>query len=200
MRSIRSQPLSVSARPSLTRVLPTRQAARRSGAKNKMFAGGIFDTSRDDDEEEDHHIIDDALDMDAKDRRFRYDSLNEHIFRLSLTHSCHQREWGDVTRILLGWGFNLSVFAFLLCIYIIYGCVFEQLSADDNSEAFFMSWMWSLAQRFLVFEPILILVGALLPMLFASQSCANMCSESVNTTLGIAFAVLITLAKRLRRF
>ena len=165
-----------------------------------MFAGGIFDTSRDDDEEEDHHIIDDALDMDAKDRRFRYDSLNEHIFRLSLTHSCHQREWGDVTRILLGWSFNLAIFAFLLCIYIIYGCVFEQLSAEDNSEAFFWSWMWSLAQRFIAMEPILILIGALLPMLFASQFCANMCSESFNTALGVAFAVCITLSKRIRRF
>ena len=79
-------------------------------------------------------------------------------------------------------------------------CVFEQLSAEDNSEAFFWSWMWSLAQRFIAMEPILILIGALLPMLFASQFCANMCSESFNTALGVAFAVCITLSKRLRRF
>ena len=88
----------------------------------------------------------------------------------------------------------------MLTVYVVYGCTFESLSSEDSSEAFMISWLWSVVQRFLAMEPIIILVGALLPMLFASQFCANMCSESFNTALGVAFAVCITLSKRLRRF
>ena len=73
-------------------------------------------------------------------------------------------------RILIGWVFNYLGFAFLLTVYVVYGCTFESLSSADSSEAFMISWLWSVVQRFLAMEPIIILVGALLPMLFASRA------------------------------
>ena len=103
-------------------------------------------------------------------------------------------------RILIGWVFNYLGFAVLLTVYVVYGCTFESLSSEDSSEAFMISWLWSVVQRFLAMEPIIILVGALLPMLFASQFCANMCTESFNSALGVAFAVCIQFTKRLKKF
>ena len=87
----------------------------------------------------------------------------------------------------------------LLLVYVVYGCVFEQISAADNSEAFLLSWLWSILQRFVAMEPIIILFGALVPMLFASEACANLCTESCNNALGVGVAVVITFFKRLKR-
>ena len=49
-------------------------------------------------------------------------------------------------------------------------------------------------------EPILILVGILLPMLFATECCANLFTESCNNVLGVGCAVVITFMQRLKRF
>ena len=49
-------------------------------------------------------------------------------------------------------------------------------------------------------EPILIIVGVMLPMLFATEFCAKLCTESINNVLGVAFAVCITFSKRMKRF
>ena len=58
-------------------------------------------------------------------------------------------------RVLIGWVFNYLGFAFLLTVYVVYGCTFESLSSADSSEAFMISWLWSVVQRFLAMEPIL---------------------------------------------
>ena len=49
-------------------------------------------------------------------------------------------------------------------------------------------------------EPLIILIGVLLPMLFATEFCANACTESCNNVLGVGLAVVITFLKRLTRF
>ena len=63
--------------------------------------------------------------------------------------------------------------AFLLTVYVVYGCAFESLSSADSSDAFMVSWLWSVVQRFLAMEPIL--PGALLPTFFAMRrpACPN---------------------------
>ena len=43
-------------------------------------------------------------------------------------------------------------------------------------------------------------LSALVPVLFASQACANLCTESCNNFLGVGFAVCITFMKRLKKF
>ena len=108
------------------------------------------------------------------------------------------RQWRHVARISVGWAINLSAFTFMLLVYISYACVFGAvaMSGDD----FVTSWVMSLAQRFVAMEPIIIIVGVMLPMLFATECCANMCTESCNNVLGIGFAMVISFLKRLKRF
>ena len=79
---------------------------------------------------------------------------------------------------------------------MVYGCEFAHLSVG----AFLQSWLWSIGQRFVVNEPVIILIGVLVPILFATECCANLCTETCNSALGIGVAVCITVLKRLRRF
>ena len=58
----------------------------------------------------------------------------------------------------------------------------------------------SLAQRFVAVEPLIILMGVMLPMLLATRFCSNMCPERCKHVLGVGFAVVITALKRLKRF
>ena len=86
----------------------------------------------------------------------------------------------------------------MLLVYISYACVFGALAQDGHS--FLMSWLFSLIQRSIAMEPLIILIGVLLPMLFATEFCANACTESCNNVLGVGLAVVITFLKRLKRF
>ena len=61
------------------------------------------------------------------------------------------------------------------------------------------SWAWSILQRFAVNEPAIIIVSVLIPLLFATECCANLCTESCNNVLGVFVAMLITFLKRMRR-
>merc|ERR1711935_1255550 len=81
-----------------------------------------------------------------RERKFEYASLNEHLLMLSLTRAVRMREWRHVIRIALGWLLNLSAFVVMLAIFVVYGCTFRSLAADDNSEAFMNSWLISIAQ------------------------------------------------------
>jgi len=54
-------------------------------------------------------------------------------------------------------------------------------------------------QRFVVNEPMIILVGVLLPILFATECCANLCTESCNNAIGVGIAMCITFLKRMKR-
>jgi len=76
--------------------------------------------------------------------------------------------------------------------------VFGALAQDGQS--FLMPWLFSLVQRFIAMEPLIILIGVLLPMLFAAEFCANACTESCSNVLGVGLAVAITFLKRLKRF
>ena len=95
---------------------------------------------------------------------------------------------------------NHFFFTALLLVFAVYGCVFDEASSVDNSDELLMySWAWSIMQRFVVNEPFIIILGVLIPMLFATEFCANMCTESCNSALGIAFAVCMTVVKRLKK-
>ena len=79
-----------------------------------------------------------------------------------------------------------------------YACVFG--TVDHDSDSFALSWLMSLAQRFVAVEPLIILMGVMLPMLLATRFCSNMCPERCKHVLGVGFAVVITALKRLKRF
>ena len=44
------------------------------------------------------------------------------------------RQWRHVSRISLGWLLNLSAFVVMLSVFVVYGCTFNSLAADDNSQ------------------------------------------------------------------
>ena len=72
------------------------------------------------------------------------------------------------------------------------------LDSPDNADTFTQSWLWSIAQRWLAMEPILIALPVLLPLLCATRFCTNLCSEGMNQAVGVTFAVIVIVAKRLR--
>ena len=93
---------------------------------------------------------------------------------------------------------NHFFFTALLLVFAVYGCVFDEASSVDNSDELLMySWAWSIMQRFIVNEPVLIGMSVLIPMLFATECCANLCTESCNNVLGVAVAMCITCVKRM---
>ena len=61
------------------------------------------------------------------------------------------------------------------------------------------SWAWSIMQRFVVNEPFIITLGVLIPMLFATEFCANLCTESCNNVLTVVVTVVIKSLKSVRR-
>ena len=138
---------------------------------------------------------------EERERVFRYDSLNEHLVQLSLSRAIKRREWKRVFRLSLGWLLNHFFFTALLLVFAVYGCVFDEQYGDvnDSSELLLSSWAWSIMQRFAVNEPFLIVMSVVIPLLFATECCANMCTESCNNFLGVAVAMLITFMKRMRR-
>ena len=69
----------------------------------------------------------------------------------------------------------------------------------DTNQLLMYSWAWSMMQRFVINEPILIFFSVMIPLLFATECCANLCTESCNNVLGVAVAVLITFFKRMKR-
>jgi len=69
----------------------------------------------------------------------------------------------------------------------------------DTNQLLMYSWGWSMMQRFLINEPILIFFSVMIPLLFATECCANLCTESCNNVLGVAVAVVITFFKRMKR-
>ena len=138
----------------------------------------------------------------AGERIFRYDSLNEHLVMLSLSRALKRREWRRAGRLALGWLANYFIFTALLLVFVVYGCVFDETSTLDEGESdalLLYSWAWSILQRFVVNEPAIILVGVMVPLLFATECCANLCTESTNNVLGVCIAMLITFFKRMRR-
>ena len=86
---------------------------------------------------------------------FSYASLNEHMLRHSLRRTIRMRDWRSMGTILFGWGCNWLAFLALLALFMLYSCEFQTtLGASGN--AFLLSWVWSVAQRFLINEPVLI--------------------------------------------
>ena len=160
------------------------------------------------------------------ERKCSYDSLQEHLLKHSLRRALRKRDWKYVAWVSIGWAANYLMFAIMLIIFFIYGCRFQAIYAEgvpgegnsteggsgeagsggnstddgvDPDAALFVSWAWSVGQRFLVNEPFIILFGALLPLLFASAFCSNLCTESCNNTLTVAVTIVVTCLKSLRR-
>lgn len=133
-------------------------------------------------------------------RQFSYASLNTHLLRVSLSRALRDHEWRHAARIALGWALNLASFALLLVIFVVYSCTLaERHGGDATVGSLLESWWVSLVQRFALAEPLLIVFAVAVPMIFATECCTNLFSESFNSMLGVGLAMLVTVLKRLKR-
>ena len=152
------------------------------------------------------------MSVTAGGRKFCYDSLNTYLLKRSLRRCLrtYREAVGkpakdEARRNLLwvanGWFFNWLFFGGMLIVFVRYGCHIKTLSPGDPKadESIMISWLWAVVQRFLINEPFIILFGFLLPLLFATEFCANLCTESCNNVLTVVVTVVIKSLKSVRR-
>ena len=137
----------------------------------------------------------------AASRAFSYASLNEHLLSQSLTRSWTRRDHRTIARILFGWLSNLALFLGLMFIFSLYGCELfstEAIGPTANWQELLATWGFSLFQRFIVNEPMLIVISKGAPILFTSAFCANVCGETIVNLLGLMVAAIATCIRNIK--
>ena len=69
---------------------------------------------------------------------------------------------------------------------------------SGNTDEFVIAWAFSAFQRFVMHEPMLILASKGLPILFATECCANCCGESIVNLLSLVFEVIAAAIQQLK--
>lgn len=135
------------------------------------------------------------------ERKYSHESLDDHLLKQSLTRNLKLRNGRAVVRILSGWLLSYVCFIGLLLTFSLYGCeiYFFATKNDVTGTELLLSWAWSIFQRFIVNEPILIILGKVVPLLFSSALCTNVCGETVVNVLGYVVAGVSQCLKALRR-
>lgn len=131
------------------------------------------------------------------DPQFSYASLNEHLLRHSLRHARKEGDWQRAIVLLFGWALQLLAFGMMLFTFSLYGCMFASVGDATTDQALVLSWGWSIFQRFLINEPGMIMLARYLPILLASEGCANVCGEGFAAGVGIVFEAVSTACKAL---
>jgi len=152
--------------------------------------------------EDDKHV--ERLSSDDARRSYKYDSLNEGLVKASLTESWKKRDWPQLRVVLLGWSISYFFYFTQLFFFQAYGCMLFEASDDPadpptgNTDEFIIMWIFSAGQRFILHEPMLILAGKGLPILFASEFCANCCGETIVNLLSLIFTIVLEAIKRIK--
>jgi len=75
----------------------------------------------------------------------------------------------------------------LIIVFMLYACELfgTETTAKADWRALLLSWGFSIMQRFVINEPLLILLSKGVPMLFTSELCANVCGETVVNLLDL---------------
>ena len=85
-------------------------------------------------------------------------------------------------RIALGWSLNVLILVVLLQTFLLYVCEFNArgIAAENYlmHRELILSWTWSVLQRILFNEPLVILSSKGLPMLLRSRTCGWLFSET----------------------
>ena len=63
--------------------------------------------------------------------------------------------------------------------------------ADQIAEYLLLQWMISVGQRFVIAEPLIILLAFFIPICFASEFAANFCGETVNQVVDVVIQVFV---------
>jgi len=141
-------------------------------------------------------------------RAYSYASLNETLLAQSIGYTVAKRKWRAVAKILFGWVSNYLCFLLQMIVISAYGCeLFEGTNYRDpnasppvaNPNEFWVTWCFSVIQRFVVNEPMLIVISRGLPMLFATAFCANCCGETIQGCLAVSLTSLVSCIKQATR-
>ena len=142
--------------------------------------------------------LDEETRADPPQRSYSYESLNGLLLKASLSQSWARKDWPAVRKILLGWHLSLLAFAAMLVTFLLYACeIFEPRDAQPgdipagNTDELVLAWFFAAFQRFVLHEPMIILTAKGLPILFASELCANMCGETIVNLLTVIFSALM---------
>ena len=138
-------------------------------------------------------------------RTYSYASLNETLLVSSIGYTVKKRMWRAVVKILFGWLCSYLCFVGQLIVISAYGCeLFEGMAYRDptssppvgNTDEFWVTWGFSVLQRFVINEPMLIVIARGLPMLFATACCANCCGETIQGCLAVTLTAVVNCIKQ----
>jgi len=72
------------------------------------------------------------------------------------------------------------------------------VTADVMSNYLLSSWAFSIFQRFVINEPIMICVAFFVPICFANECVANICGESINEVINIGVGIAMNIIASLK--
>ena len=67
-----------------------------------------------------------------------------------------------------------------------------------STDELIIGWFFSAANRFILSEPMVIMVSKFAPLLFASAFCANCLGETITNTMGLALSAFVEMIKSLK--
>ena len=95
----------------------------------------------------------------------------------------------SVYRVILGWALNWIILLGLLQVFFIYVCEFSVNTSVTNAQLahneLMLAWTWSIIQRIVFNEPLVIVSMKGIPMLLRSRACACLFSEACVEYAGI---------------
>jgi len=104
-----------------------------------------------------------------------------HIKRYTLLHAralFRRDERGACLRTVLGWMINWIVQLALLQIFLMYACEVQANNMGGAINDLLYTWLWSIGQKVVFNEPLIILSARGLPMILRSRICSRLCSEA----------------------
>ena len=132
-------------------------------------------------------------------KRHRFGSNCELCFRCDLQNGVAKinnclglktlSERKSVYRVILGWALNWIILLGLLQVFFIYVCEFSVNTSVTNAQLahneLMLAWTWSIIQRIVFNEPLVIVSMKGIPMLLRSRACACLFSEACVEYAGI---------------
>ena len=101
----------------------------------------------------------------------------------------------------VGWMINWILLLGLCQIFLIYACEFSTLPGVEDTpllqRELMFAWAWSVVQRVILNEPLVILSSRGLPMLLRSSFCSCFCTESCIDYIGQAVEAGVGMIKEL---
>ena len=105
------------------------------------------------------------------------------VTRLSTSALRYAEERKKIWSLVVGYVLNFLLLLLLLQLFLIYACEFATLPGVDDTHLIqrelLFAWLWSVVQRIILNEPLLIITSRGLPILLQSSLCACLCSEAM---------------------